>query len=123
MVILSGDAIRASTKHGAAGARASAHRTERAVSDANAKLRFTGVTPGARLQKEGWEASLEGVGSEGDVLGICFGDGAEHFHHQSLQAHVGPGDAQQPVAQGRRAGPGALGVRGHDRCRADCDSC
>ncbi len=63
---------------------------QRAVLDANAKLRFTGITLGARLQKVWWEVILEGVGSEADILGICFGDGRQHIDHQSLQAHVGP---------------------------------
>jgi Fe-S cluster assembly protein SufD len=63
---------------------------QRTILDANAKLRFMGVTLGARLQKVWWEVLLEGVGSEADVLGICFGDGTQHFDHQSLQAHVGP---------------------------------
>jgi Fe-S cluster assembly protein SufD len=62
---------------------------QRAVLDANAKLRFMGVTLGARLQKVWWEVMLNGIGSEADVLGICFGDGTQHFDHQSLQAHVG----------------------------------
>jgi len=62
---------------------------QRAVLDANAKLRFMGVTLGARLQKAWWEVMLDGVGSEADVLGICFGDGTQHFDHQSLQAHRG----------------------------------
>ncbi len=48
-----------------------------------------GVTLGARLQKAWWEVMLDGVGSEADVLGICFGDGTQHFDHQSLQAHRG----------------------------------
>jgi Fe-S cluster assembly protein SufD len=63
---------------------------QRAILDANAKLRFMGVTLGARLQKVWWEVMLDGVGSEADVLGICFGDGTQHFDHQSLQAHIGP---------------------------------
>jgi Fe-S cluster assembly protein SufD len=63
---------------------------QRTVLDANAKLRFTGITLGARLQKVWWEVILEGVGSEADILGICFGDGRQHIDHQSLQAHVGP---------------------------------
>jgi Fe-S cluster assembly protein SufD len=63
---------------------------QRTVLDANAKLRFMGVTLGARLQKVWWEVMLDGVGSEADVLGICFGDGTQHFDHQSLQAHIGP---------------------------------
>jgi Fe-S cluster assembly protein SufD len=62
---------------------------QRAVLDANAKLRFMGVTLGARLQKVWWEVLLDGIGSEADILGICFGDGTQHFDHQSLQAHVG----------------------------------
>jgi len=62
---------------------------QRAVLDANAKLRFMGVTLGARLQKVWWEVMLDGIGSEADVLGICFGDGTQHFDHQSLQAHRG----------------------------------
>ena len=63
---------------------------QRTVLDANAKLRFMGVTLGARLQKVWWEVMLDGVGSEADILGICFGDGTQHFDHQSLQAHIGP---------------------------------
>ena len=62
---------------------------QRTVLDANAKLRFMGVTLGARLQKVWWDVLLEGIGSEADVLGICFGDGTQHFDHQSLQAHRG----------------------------------
>jgi Fe-S cluster assembly protein SufD len=62
---------------------------QRTVLDANAKLRFMGVTLGARLQKVWWEVMLEGIGSEADILGICFGDGTQHFDHQSLQAHIG----------------------------------
>jgi Fe-S cluster assembly protein SufD len=62
---------------------------QRTVLDANAKLRFMGVTLGARLQKVWWEVMLEGIGSEADILGICFGDGTQHFDHQSLQVHIG----------------------------------
>jgi Fe-S cluster assembly protein SufD len=62
---------------------------QRTVLDANARLRFAGITLGARLQKAWWEVILDGIGSEADVLGICFGDGTQHFDHQSLQAHVG----------------------------------
>ncbi len=62
---------------------------QRTSLDANAKLRFTGVTLGARLQKAWWEVLLNGVGSEADIFGICFGDGTQHIDHQSLQAHVG----------------------------------
>ena len=63
---------------------------QRTVLDTNAKLRFAGVTLGARLQKVWWDVMLDGTGSEADVLGICFGDGTQHFDHQSLQAHRGP---------------------------------
>jgi len=62
---------------------------QRARLDANAKLRFTGLTLGARLQKVWWEVLLDGVGSEADIYGICFGDGTQHIDHQSLQAHTG----------------------------------
>jgi Fe-S cluster assembly protein SufD len=62
---------------------------QRTVLDANAKLRFTGITLGSRLQKAWWEVILEGIGSEADILGICFGDGTQHIDHQSLQAHRG----------------------------------
>jgi len=63
---------------------------QRTLLDANAKLRFTGITLGSRLQKVWWEVMLDGVGSEADILGICFGDGTQHIDHQSLQAHRGP---------------------------------
>ena len=91
---------------------------QRTVLDANAKLRFTGITLGARLQKAWWEVMLDGIGSEADILGICFGDGTQHIDHQSLQAHRRRRDAQQPPAQGRGSRPRALGLRRHDRRRA-----
>jgi Fe-S cluster assembly protein SufD len=62
---------------------------QRTSLDANAKLRFTGITLGARLQKAWWEVMLDGIGSEADIFGICFGDGTQHIDHQSLQAHRG----------------------------------
>jgi Fe-S cluster assembly protein SufD len=62
---------------------------QRTSLDANAKLRFTGITLGARLQKAWWEVMLDGIGSEADIIGICFGDGTQHIDHQSLQAHRG----------------------------------
>jgi Fe-S cluster assembly protein SufD len=62
---------------------------QRTSLDANARLRFTGITLGARLQKAWWEVMLDGIGSEADIFGICFGDGTQHIDHQSLQAHRG----------------------------------
>jgi Fe-S cluster assembly protein SufD len=62
---------------------------QRAVLGPNARLRFFGATLGARLQKAYWETILEGQGSEADIWGVCFGDGAQHIDHQSLQAHRG----------------------------------
>ena len=91
---------------------------QRTVLDANAKLRFMGVTLGARLQKVWWEVMLDGIGSEADVLGICFGDGTQHFDHQSLQAHRRPRDAEQPAPQGCGSRPCPVGVRRDDRRRA-----
>src|SRR6202040_2115970 len=41
---------------------------QRTVLDANAKLRFNGVTLGSRLQKVWWEVILDGIGSEADIL-------------------------------------------------------
>ena len=62
---------------------------QRAVLGANARLRFFGASVGSRLQKAYWEAILEGVGSEADIWGVCFGDGSQHLDHQSLQLHRG----------------------------------
>ena len=62
---------------------------QRALLGRNARLRFFGASLGARLQKAYWETVLEGVGAEADIYGVCFGDGAQHLDHQSLQAHRG----------------------------------
>jgi len=64
--------------------------TQRAILQTDARLRFFGATLGARLQKAWWETVLEGKGSEADITGFCFGDGAQHLDHQTLQAHAGP---------------------------------
>jgi Fe-S cluster assembly protein SufD len=64
--------------------------THRAVLDRDARLRFFAATFGSRLQKAYWDALLEGQGAEATLTGVCFGGGAQHLDHQSLQAHRAP---------------------------------
>jgi len=64
--------------------------THQATVGRDARLRFFGSTLGARLQKAYWEVIAAGSGAEADITGVCFGDGAQHLDHQSLQLHRGP---------------------------------
>ncbi|MFN8524875.1 MAG: Fe-S cluster assembly protein SufD [Chloroflexota bacterium] len=47
------------------------------------------VGVGGRLHRAELEAGLDGQGSETDILGLVFGDGKQHFDHQTTQNHVG----------------------------------
>jgi Fe-S cluster assembly protein SufD len=64
--------------------------THRAVLARESRLRFFGATLGARLQKAYWEAIAAGEGAEATLSGVCFGGGAQHLDHQSLQHHQAP---------------------------------
>jgi Fe-S cluster assembly protein SufD len=64
--------------------------THRAVLERDSRLRFFAATFGSRLQKAYWDALLEGPGADASLAGVCFGGGAQHLDHQSLQAHRAP---------------------------------
>jgi Fe-S cluster assembly protein SufD len=64
--------------------------THRAVLERDSRLRLFAATFGSRLQKAYWDALLEGPGADASLAGVCFGGGAQHLDHQSLQAHRAP---------------------------------
>ena len=61
----------------------------RAVSGRDARVDWLVVAVGGRLHRVEIEGALEGRGSETEMVGLIFGDGRQHFDHQTLQDHLG----------------------------------
>jgi Fe-S cluster assembly protein SufD len=62
---------------------------QRALIDRDAQLRTLGVAFGGSLSRAEVESVLEGDGGSSEMLGMYFGDGAQHIDHRSIQDHVG----------------------------------
>ena len=61
----------------------------RAVTERDSRVDWLAVAVGGRLHRGEITASLEGQGSETEMVGLIFGDGRQHFDHQTLQDHLG----------------------------------
>jgi Fe-S cluster assembly protein SufD len=61
----------------------------RAVTGRDARLDWLVVATGGRLHRAELEASLQGQGSETEMVGLIFGDEDQHFDHQTVQNHFG----------------------------------
>ena len=62
---------------------------QRALIDRDAQLRTLGVAFGGSVSRAEVESVLEGDGGSSEMLGVYFGDGAQHIDHRSIQDHVG----------------------------------
>lgn len=62
---------------------------QRAIVDRDAEVRTLAVTFGGSLSRAEAESILEGDGGYSEMLGVYFGDGAQHFDHRSIQDHLG----------------------------------
>ena len=63
--------------------------TQRAVLGQDASLRTLNVALGGRLARNTVQVSLDGRGSQADLLGIVRGDERQHVDFQTLQDHSG----------------------------------
>jgi Fe-S cluster assembly protein SufD len=61
----------------------------RAVTGRDARVDWLVVAVGGRLHRAEIDGALEGQGSEMEMVGLIFGDGRQHFDHQTVQDHVG----------------------------------
>jgi Fe-S cluster assembly protein SufD len=73
---------------------------QRALVDRDADVRTLVVTLGAALSRSEAETVLEGDGGSSEMLGMYFGDGAQHFDHRSIQDHVGDRTASDLLYKG-----------------------
>ena len=64
--------------------------TQRALLDRDSKLDWLVIGVGDGTTKANIEASLRGVGSSAQMLGVLWGYGEQHTDYHTLQDHVGP---------------------------------
>lgn len=64
--------------------------TTRALVDRDASLRTLAATLGGKFSRSVVESVLQGSGAYSEMLGVYFGDSAQHFDHRSLQDHQAP---------------------------------
>jgi len=62
----------------------------RTVPQRDAEVHTLMVAFGAGLVKTNVESRLAGEGSTSEMLGVAFGDGAQHFDYHTLQDHIAP---------------------------------
>jgi Fe-S cluster assembly protein SufD len=61
----------------------------RSVTGRDSRIDWLVVATGGRMHRAEIDASLQGQGSETEMVGLIFGDGRQHFDHQTLQDHIG----------------------------------
>ena len=64
--------------------------TSRAVIERDATVRTLAATLGGKFSRSVAESILSGAGSYSEMLGVYFGDSAQHFDNRSLQEHLAP---------------------------------
>lgn len=60
-----------------------------AVTERDARVDWLVVAVGGRLHRAEIDGSLQGRGSETEMVGLIFGSGRQQFDHQTLQDHLG----------------------------------
>jgi Fe-S cluster assembly protein SufD len=63
---------------------------QRTLAERDSTLDTLNVTMGASVARLDLTAELRGPGANSDMLGLCFGDGSQHFDHNTRQDHVAP---------------------------------
>lgn len=58
-------------------------------------LEYMAIALGGRLTKFYADSVLAGEGASARMLGVVFGDGDQHFDHQTLQEHVAPNSSSE----------------------------
>jgi Fe-S cluster assembly protein SufD len=72
----------------------------RTVLERDATVHSLMVAFGAALVKTNIESRLVGQGSTSEMLGVLFGDDAQHFDHHTLQEHVAPNTTSDLLYKG-----------------------
>lgn len=62
--------------------------TQRSLLGPNSRLHYLAASLGGRLSKQYSDILLRGEGASARLLGVVFGDGQQHFDHQTLQEHT-----------------------------------
>jgi len=63
---------------------------QRTLAERDSTLDTLNVNLGASTARLDLNAQLLGPGANSDMLGLCFGEGDQHFHHNTSQDHVAP---------------------------------
>jgi Fe-S cluster assembly protein SufD len=63
---------------------------QRTLADKDSTLDTLNVSLGASVARLDLNAQLLGAGANSDMLGLCFGEGDQHFDHNTSQDHVAP---------------------------------
>ncbi|MGH7502627.1 MAG: Fe-S cluster assembly protein SufD [Longimicrobiales bacterium] len=74
--------------------------TQRTVAKRDANLDTLAVNLGASVARIDLGASLEGAGSRSDMLGLYFGQGDQHFDHNTRQDHKVPHASSELLYKG-----------------------
>src|SRR5690606_25347293 len=64
--------------------------TQRTIAERDANLDTLVVNLGASVARVDLAARLDGPGARSDMLGLYFGQGDQHFDHNTRQDHVAP---------------------------------
>jgi Fe-S cluster assembly protein SufD len=64
--------------------------TQRLVAQRDSATNSLSILLGSKLTKSNVESGLDGQGATSEMLGIFFGDGAQHFDQHTLQDHLQP---------------------------------
>ncbi len=85
---------------------------QRTLADRDSTVDTLNVSLGASVARVDLNAELRGPGSNSDMLGLCFGDGDQHFDHNTRQDHVSPNAKSDLLYKGALDGKARSVFRG-----------
>jgi Fe-S cluster assembly protein SufD len=85
---------------------------QRTLADRDATLDTLNISLGASVARLDLNAQLQGPGANSDMLGLCFGDGTQHFDHNTGQDHVAPNSRSDLLYKGALDGRARSVFRG-----------
>lgn len=77
---------------------------QRAVIERDATVRSLAATLGATLSRSVVQSVLDGQGAHAEMLGVYFGDHAQHIDNRTLQLHLGPNTSSEVYYKGALKG-------------------
>ncbi len=85
---------------------------QRTLADRDSTLDTLNISLGASVGRLDLNAQLRGPGANSDMLGLCFGDGSQHFDHNTGQDHVAPNSKSDLLYKGALDGGARSVFRG-----------